>query len=116
MQQAESAKDEKVRERVLNDIQKNILPEMEKQTSNPYDYHVQATRAFLLLHLGRDRRREARDAFAAAVRVRPDATPMQDLVLGLDISIDDKTSAERHARDVLRRNRNARDILSQRGE
>jgi tetratricopeptide (TPR) repeat protein len=107
MQQADSTKDEGEKDKVLKDIQKNILPEMEKQTSNPYDYHVQATKAFLLLHLGKERRREARDAFAAAVRVRPDATPMQDLVLGLDISLDDKSSAERHARDVLRRNRNA---------
>ena len=31
----------------------------------------------------------------------------QDLVLGLDISLDDRANAERHARDVLRRNRNA---------
>ena len=107
MQQAESTKDESEKAKALDDIRKNILPEMEKQAMNPQDYHVQATKAFLLLHLGKDRRREARDAFEAAVRVRPDATPMQDLVLGLDISLDDKASAERHARDVLRRNRNA---------
>ena len=38
---------------------------------------------------------------------RPDISTTQDLVLGLDISLDDKENAEKHAKDVLRRNRKA---------
>ncbi len=42
-----------------------------------------------------------------AARARPDIAATQDLVLGLDISLDDKGGAEAHAKEVLRRNRNA---------
>ena len=58
---------------------------------------------------GRDEesRRAARDAFEVAAKVRPDITATQDLVMGLDISLDDTAAAERHAREALRRNRNS---------
>ena len=80
---------------------------MEKQARNPSDYYLQTTRAFILLRQGEDKRRAARDAFAAAAKERPDIAGTTDLVLGLDISLDDKAEAEKHARDVLRRNRKA---------
>ena len=56
---------------------------------------------------GEEKRREARDAFLAASKARPDVTATQNLVLGLAISMDDKDGAETHAKDVLRRNRSA---------
>ena len=107
MQQSDAAKtqDEKaVFDKELEDV---ILPEMEKQARGPNDYYVQTTKAFLLMRKGAEKRREARDAFAAAAKERPDIAATQDLVMGLDISLDDAEAAERHARDVLRRNRNS---------
>lgn len=107
MQQIDAAKDPKAKaalEKRLNDV---ILPTMEKQATDPYDYHVQTTKGFALLKKGEAGRKEARDAFAAAAKARPGIPATQDLVLGLDISLDDKENAEQHARDVLRRNRNA---------
>ena len=70
-----------------------------------HDYYLQATRGFVLLKKGEAKRREARDAFLAASKVRPDVSVTQKIVLGLDISLDDKDGAEAHAKDVLRRNR-----------
>jgi tetratricopeptide (TPR) repeat protein len=107
MQQSDAAKtpaEKAVFDKELEDV---ILPEMEKQARGPNDYYVQTTRAFLLMRKGAEKRREARDAFAAAARERPDVAATQDLVMGLDISLDDAESAERHAREVLRRNRNS---------
>ena len=107
MQQSDAAKtpaDKAVFDKELEDV---ILPEMEKQARGPNDYYVQTTRAFILMRKGSEKRREARDAFAAAAKERPDIAATQDLVMGLDISLDDAESAERHAREVLRRNRNS---------
>lgn len=95
------------RERILKELQTNILPQMEKNTTNPYDYYVQTTKAFVYMRQGAERRREARDALAVAMRARPGSTATQDLVLSLDISLDDRANAEHHAREVLRRNRNS---------
>ena len=107
MQQIDAASDAKTKEKLLKEIETAILPEMERQSTNPHDYYLQSTKAFLLLRRGKESRREARDAFEAAARSRPDSTITQDIILGLDISLDDRVNAERHARDVLRRNRNA---------
>ena len=108
MQQIDAAKNNKAAtEPLMKEIEDVILPAMEKQSSGIYDYYLQTTRGFLLLRRGEDKRREARDAFLTAMKARPDVNATQDLVLGLDISLDDKTGAEAHARDVLRRNRNA---------
>ena len=107
MQECDAAKDEKVRKQLEQELSNSILPAMERQANSAFDYYVQTTKAFLLLRQGDAKRREARDAFATAAKVRPDIQATQDLVLGLDISLDDKTEAERHARDVLRRNRDA---------
>lgn len=107
MQQIDAAKDPKEKaalEKKLNDA---ILPAMEKQATDANDYHVQTTKGFALLKKGEAGQKAARDAFAAAAKARPDVAATQDLVLGLDISLDDKENAEQHAREVLRRNRNA---------
>lgn len=107
MQQWDASKDKAEKDRLLKEISNVILPEMERQASNPYDYYVQTTKAFLLMRQGESKRREARTAFEAAARSRPDLAVTRDLILGLDISLDDRVSAERHAREVLRSNRNA---------
>ena len=109
MQQVDAAKDVAEKKRLEKELEVNILPAMEKQAREPNDYYVQTTRAFLLMRKGRDEesRRAARDAFEVAAKVRPDITATQDLVMGLDISLDDTAAAERHAREALRRNRNS---------
>ena len=107
MQQLDAAKDAKVKAALVKELKNAILPKMEKQSSGAFDYYLQTTKAFMLMREGEDRRREARDAFVAAAKARPDIAATHDLVLGLDISLNDKIEAERHARDVLRRNRSA---------
>ena len=107
IQQIDAEKDAKKRAAMQKDLENVILPTMEKQSGGVHDYYIQATRGFVLLKKGEERRREARDAFLAASKARPDVAATQNLVLGLDISMDDKDGAETHAKDVLRRNRSA---------
>ncbi len=107
IQQIDSAKDPKARAALVKELEDDILRTMEKQARDPSDYYVQTTRAFLLLRKGADNRREARDALIAAARDRPDVAVANDMILGLDISLNDTVDAERHAREVLRRNRKA---------
>ena len=107
MQQSDATKDKKEKKALDKELSDVVLPAMEKQSRGGSDYYLQTTKAFILLRQGEKSRREARDAFVAASRARPDVTVTQDMVLGLDISLDDKENAEQHAREVLRKNRNA---------
>ena len=107
LQQADSAKDDAERRKFLKEVEERILPDMEKRAKDKNDYYVQSSRAFLLVRLGEDKRKAARDAFARAAKDRPDVQATQDIVLGLDIQLDDKVDAEFHAREILRRNRKA---------
>lgn len=107
MQLLDASNDKAEKTALMKDITDRILPTMEKQSTNPYDYYLQTTKAFVYLRGGEEKRRLARDAFASAARARPDSVAAQDMMLGLDISLDDKVGAEHHAREVLRRNRNA---------
>ena len=107
MQQIDAAKNEKEKTALSKELEDEIMPSMEKRTSDQFDYYLQATKGFVLLRKGEEKRRDARDAFVVAAKARPDISATQDLVLGLDISLDDKEHAEDHAREVLRRNRKA---------
>ena len=107
MQQVDAAKTEQEKAALVKELEQQIVPSMEKRAQNQFDYHVQATKGFVLLRKGESSRREARDAFVTAAKARPDIAATQDLVLGLDISLDDKEHAEKQAREVLRRNRKA---------
>lgn len=105
MQQSDAEKDPKAKAVFDKELEDVILPQMEKNTTNVNDYYVQTTKAFLLMRKGAEARRAARDAFVVAGKARPDIQATQDLVLGLDISLDDAESAERHAREILSRDR-----------
>ena len=107
MQQIDAAKSEAEKLRLTQELEGAILPAMEKRAGDPFDYSLQTTKGFLLLRKGEGRRKEAREAFLAAAKSRPDVATTQDMVLGLDISLDDKENAETHAKEVLRRNRKA---------
>jgi len=107
MQLIDTTKDEAKRKALEKELREQILVAMEKQSTNPFDYYLQTTKGYLLLRQGADKRKEAREAFLVASKSRPDLASTHDMVLGLDISMDDKASAETHAKAVLRRNRNA---------
>lgn len=107
MQQSDAEKDPEKKRVFDKELEGVVLPAMEANAKDASDYYVNSAKAFLLLRKGVDRRREARDFFAVAAKARPDVATTQDIVLGLDISLNDPVNAEIHARDVLRRNRNA---------
>ena len=107
IQEIDAEKDDAKREALMKELETDILPSMEKHSRSPSDYYVQTTRAFLLLRKGADKRKEARDALITAAKNRPDVAATSDMILGLDISMNDTVDAERHAREVLRRDRKA---------
>lgn len=107
MQQSDAEKDPEKKHEFEKELEGIVLPAMEANVKDVNDYYLNSTKAFLALRKGADRRREARDFFAIAAKARPDVDATQDLVLGLDISLNDPENAELHARDVLRRNRKA---------
>ncbi len=105
LQQFDQSKDESARKKILEELDGIILPKMETIASSPRDYFVQMTRALVLLRKGKDFRKAARDALIAASATRPDVSVVGDMILNLDIEMDDGESAEKHARQVLRRDR-----------
>ena len=108
MQEIDAAgKDQKKSAALRKELENSILPTMAKHANGSNDYFLQITKGFLKLRGGEKNRKEARDSFAAAMKLRPDINATHDMVLGLDISLNDKENAEEHAKSVLRRNRNA---------
>ena len=107
MQQSDAEKDPEKKQVFEKELEGVVLPALTASAKDASDYYVNSAKAFLLLRKGADRRREARDFFAVAAKARPDVAATQDIVLGLDISLNDPENAEIHARDVLRRNRKA---------
>ena len=108
MQQIDAAKDEKEKAKLMKELKDEIIPAMEKRALDQFDYYLQTTKGFVLLReKNAESRKAARDAFFAAAKSRPDVAATQNMVLGLDISLNDKENAEEHAKSVLRRNRNA---------
>ena len=105
MQLCDAAKEASVKAAYEKELANVILPSIEKRATGAGDYYLSTVRAFLLLRKGEASRRAARDAFAAAAKARPDIASTRDIVLGLDISLNDQESAERHAREALRLDR-----------
>ena len=107
MQRCDIEKDSARRRNLEKELEDVLLPALVARAKDSSDYYVNMIKAFLLLRKGEESRRAARDAFAVAVKARPDIAVTQDIVLGLDISLNDPVNAELHARDVLRVNRKA---------
>jgi len=105
IQQCDAAKDDATRKRLERELEDKLLPTMEKQARDPYDYYVQTIRGFILMRKGEEKRREARDALVVASRSRPDIAVTREIVLGLDIALNDAEAAESHARETLRNDR-----------
>ncbi len=108
MQQADRAKDDASKAKVMDELENTILPKMEALSSDPRDYFVQMTRGLVYMRKGPGFRKKARDALVIASMSRPDVAVAGDMILGLDIELDDGEAAERHARMVLRRDRHNR--------
>lgn len=108
LQQFDTSKDPAEKARLMEELDNIILPKMEQMATSPRDYYVQITRGMVLLRKGPDRLKEARDALVTASIANPAAAETGEMILSADIELDDKEGAERHARAVLRRNREDR--------
>ena len=105
LQQIDQAKDESVKAAAFQELQDVILPKMETVADSPRNYYVQMTRALMWMRKGKTFRKQARDALVVASRSRPDVLVLGEMILNLDISLDDGKSAENHARQLLRQDR-----------
>ena len=106
LQQIDQAKDEATKKRAFEELEGVILPKMEAIASSPRDYYVQMTRALVYMRKNTDDyRKRARTALVSAYRERPEVTVIGDMILNLDISLNDSENALKHARMILRRNR-----------
>ncbi|MGN0853582.1 MAG: tetratricopeptide repeat protein [Kiritimatiellia bacterium] len=108
LQQFDQAKNEAEKRKVLEELDGVILPKMETIAESPRDYHVQMTRALVLMRKGKAFQKQARDCLVAASAVRPDVSVVGDMILNLDIAMDDGESAEKHARQILRLDRGSK--------
>ena len=106
MQEIDSAKDdEKKSAQLKHELENGIMRNMEKELVGGDDFYLNMTRGLMKMRGGDDTRNAARRSFEAALKAHPDATIAQNMILGLDISLDDKENAEEHAKAMLRRNR-----------
>ena len=106
LQQVDQAKDEKAKEKIFAELDNVILPKMVALADSPRNYFVKMTQALVLMRRGRAFQKQARDALVAASQARPNVMIIGDMILSLDISLNDGPSAERHARQILRQDRN----------
>ena len=108
LQQIDQAKSEAEKAPAFQELQDVILPKMETIADSPRNYYVQMIRALVWMRKGKAFQKQARDALVVASRSRPDVLVLGDMILNLDISLDDGTSAEDHARQILRQDRDSK--------
>jgi tetratricopeptide (TPR) repeat protein len=106
-----------IQQNELDEVERVILPKMEKLAGTIDNYFIQISRAQIAMAKDKqllasktkenDRtfRRVAREAFIRASLLRPDIPGVKDMILQLDIEMNDQSAAELHARQVLRTNR-----------
>jgi tetratricopeptide (TPR) repeat protein len=88
-----------------DEVEKRVLPKMESVAGTPDHYLVQVTRGQLAFRKGKENYNTAREAFERAAALRPGVVVLLEWILRLDFLLDDKAQAERHARQILRVNR-----------
>ena len=100
---SDKTKDSAEKQRILAEVENGILPKMEQLSDSPRDFHVQMTRAFVLMRKGKDPEtvKQARAALEVAWQSRP-MVAVGGMVLDMDFRLLDRESAERHAKQVLR--------------
>jgi tetratricopeptide (TPR) repeat protein len=87
------------------EVEGRVLPRMESIAGTPDTYLVQITRGQLAYNKGKAHYPAARAAFERAAVLRPGLPMLLEWILRLDFLLDDKPAAERHARQILRQNR-----------
>ena len=104
---ADKAKDSSEKQRILAEVENGILPKLEQLSGSPRDFHVQMTRAFVLMRKGSDPEtvKQARAALEVAWQSRP-TVAVGGMVLDMDSRLQDRESAERHAKQILRLDEN----------
>ena len=104
---SDKAKDSSEKQRILAEVENGILPKMEQLSDSPHDFHVQMTRAFVLMRKGKDPEtlKQARAALDVAWQSRP-VVAVGGMVLDMDFRLQDRESAERHAKQILRLDEN----------
>ncbi len=90
----------------FEEVERRVLPKMESVAGTPDNYLVQITRGQLAYQKGRPFYKASRDAFERAAVLRPGLPMLLEWILRLDFLLDDKATAEKHARQILRINRN----------
>lgn len=108
LQRYDNEKDAAAKKKVMDELEKVVLPKMESIAATPRDYFVQMTRALIWLRKGPEFMAQARDAMVVAFGVRSDMTMVGNMILELDMAMNDPESAEKHARQVLRIDRTNR--------
>ncbi len=100
---ADKAKNSTEKQRILTEVENGILPKMEQLSDSPRDFHVQMTRALVLMRKGSDPEtvKQARAALEVAWQSRP-TVAVGGMVLDMDVRLQDHESAERHALKILR--------------
>ena len=88
-----------------DDVEQRIIPKMISVAGTSDDYHILVVKGQLLYQRGKDLV-GARDAFERASHLRPGITMLMEWILRLDFILNDKESAEEHARQIMRTNRN----------
>jgi len=83
----------------------NITLKRMENLAGADNYYVQITRAQLFLRKGAAFRNQARESFIRASMLRPDILGVKDVILQIDMEMNDLESAEKHARHILRANR-----------
>ena len=91
--------------RDFEECEKRILPRMESVAGTPDNYLIHITRGQLAYTKGKDFYKQARDSFERASTLRPGLPLLMEWILRLDFMLVDKESAETHARQLLRADR-----------
>ena len=103
--QADRETDSQRKRRLLAEVENAILPKMEALSGSPRDFFVKITHALTLMRKDTDDEtlRKARAALEVAWECRPMAA-VGGMALDLDVRLQDRESAERHALKILRLN------------
>lgn len=89
----------------FDDVEKRVIPKMTAIAGTSDNYLVLIVKGQLLYQRGKDLV-GARDTFERAAYLRPGITMLLEWILRIDFMLNDKDSAEEHARQILRGNRN----------
>lgn len=84
----------------LEDVKNITLRRMEAAVGSPNNYFIQIIKAQIFMK--EDNLVKAREAFIRAYALRSDVVMLRDTILQLDMALLDRTSAELHARQIIR--------------